>query len=56
MINTTFNTRKDMIIKLQQLKVKTKLKLYKNLSNYYDEMKIGNFRYEEDTSPKNVQV
>ena len=36
-----------MIIKLQSLKGKTNLKLYKKISNYYDEMNItrhkGNF-------------
>ena len=33
------NTTEDMIDKLQQLKGKTKLKVYKNISNYYTEMK-----------------
>ena len=39
MVNTTYNSSKDMINKLQELKGKTKLKLYKNISNYYTEMK-----------------
>ena len=33
------NTTEDMINKLQTVKGKTKLKFYKNLSNYYDGMK-----------------
>ena len=33
-----------MINKLQQLKGKTKLKFYKNISNYYTEMKNKNFQ------------
>ena len=30
-----------MAIKLQELKGKTKLKFYKNIRNYYDEMNIS---------------
>ena len=44
-----------MIIKLQQLKANTKLKFYKILTNYYDEMKIRSFVFEEDVFGKNVQ-
>ena len=45
MVNNKYNTTEDMIEKLQQLKGKTKLKFYKNISNnYYDEMKHKNFR------------
>ena len=36
-----------MIIKLQELKGKTKLKIYKNLSNYYTEMKNKNFQTQD---------
>ena len=39
MDNTTYNSTEDITDKLQTLKGKTKLKLYKNLSQYYDEMK-----------------
>ena len=53
MANT--NTTEDMIDKLQTLKGKRKLKFYKNISNYYDEMKNKNFRYDEDPFPKNAQ-
>ena len=52
MVNTTYNTTEDMIKKLQELKGKTKLKFYKNLSNYYDNM---NIRFDEDPFAKNAQ-
>ena len=39
MVNTKYNSTEDMIDKLKQLKGKTKLKFYINLSNYYFEMK-----------------
>ena len=41
-----------MITKLQQLNNKTKLKFYKNISNYYDNMTI---KMDEDTFSKNAQ-
>ena len=44
-----------MINKYQQLKGKTKLKFYKNISNYYNEMKIKNFQTEQDPFSKNAQ-
>ena len=44
MANTTYNSSEDMINKLQSLKGKTKLKFYKNISNYYTEMKNKNFQ------------
>ena len=34
MINTNYDSTKDMINKLQQSKGKTKLKFYKNIGNY----------------------
>ena len=52
MVNTTYSSTKDMIDKLQQLKGKTELKFYKNISNYYDNMKI---RFYEDPFVKNTQ-
>ena len=52
MVNPTYNSTEDMIIKLQELKGKTKLKLYKNISNYYDNM---NNRFDEDPFAKNAQ-
>ena len=44
MVNTNYNTTEDMINKLQSLKGKTKLKFYKNISNFYNEMKNKNFQ------------
>ena len=43
-----------MIDKLQQLKG-TKLKFYKNISNYYDEMKHKNFQTQEDPFAKKAR-
>ena len=54
MVNTTYNSSEDMINKLQELKGKTKLKFYKNVSNYYNEMKDKNFQtHHEDPFAKN---
>ena len=55
MVNTTYNSTEDMINKLQSLKGKTKLKLYKNTSNYYIEMKNKNFQTQEDPFSKNAE-
>ena len=48
-----------MNIKLQQLKSKTKLKFYENISNFFDEMNTnrqnGNCQFEEDLFPENVE-
>ena len=44
-----------MINKLQSSKGETKLKLYKNLSKYYDEMNIRSFIFKEDPYSKNAQ-
>ena len=55
MVNTIYNTTEDMINKLQQLKDKTKLKFYKNISNYYNEMKNKNFQTKQDPFAKNAQ-
>ena len=44
-VNTKFNSTEEMVNNLQQLKGKTKLKLYKNISEYYDDM---NIRFDED--------
>ena len=52
MVNTNYNSTEDMIDKLQQLKGKTKLKFYKNVSNYFENMNIG---FDEDPFAKNVQ-
>ena len=56
MVNTTYNSSEDMINELQELKVKTKLKFYKNINNYYIEMKNKNFQTNnQDPSAKNAQ-
>ena len=55
MVNTTCNSTEDLTNKLQSLKSKTKLKFYKNISNYYDEMKNENIRFGEDPFSKNSQ-
>ena len=56
MVKTTYNSTEDMIIKLQELKGKTKLKFYKNISNYYIEMKHKNFQTNnQDPFAKNAQ-
>ena len=52
MVNTNYNSTEDMIDKLQELNGKTKLKLYKNISNYYDKL---NIRIDEDPFAKNAQ-
>ena len=44
MVNTKYNSIEDTIDKLQSLKGKSKLKFYKNISNYYIEMKNKNFQ------------
>ena len=52
---TIKNTTEDMIDKLQQLRGQTNLKLYKNISNYYTEMKNENFQTQQDPFAKNAQ-
>ena len=56
MVNTTYNSIDDMINKLQSLKGKTKLKFYKNISNYYIEMKNKNFQtQDQDPFSRNAE-
>ena len=55
MVNTTYNSTEDMINKLQQLKGKTKLKFYKNISKFYHQMKSKNFQTQQDPFARNVQ-
>ena len=59
MVKTTYNSSEEMIIKLQLVKGKTKLKFYKSINNYYDEMNFrrqsGVFHFEEDTFSNGVQ-
>ena len=44
-----------MINKLQLLKGKTKFKFYKDISNYYIEMKNKNFQTQQDPFCKNAE-
>ena len=56
MVSTNYNSTEDMINKLQQLKRKTKLKIYKNIKNFYTEMKNKNFQtQDQDPFSKNAQ-
>ena len=55
MVNTTYNSTEDMIKTLQHLKRKTKLIFYKNISNYYNELKNKNFQTQEDPFSRNAQ-
>ena len=58
-VDTTNNSTEDMIKKVQSLTEKTKLKFYKGLSNYYDEInirrQIKSFQFEEYPFSRNVQ-
>ena len=56
MVNTNYNSTEEMINKLQELKGRTKLKFYKNISNYFTEMKNKNFQTNnQDPFAKNAQ-
>ena len=52
MVNTIFNSTEDVIDNLQELKGKTKLKFYKNISDYYNNM---NIRMDEDPFARNAR-
>ena len=51
-VNTTYNSTEDMINKLQEVKGKSNLKIYKNISNYYDHT---NIKLEQDPFAKSAQ-
>ena len=51
----TYNSTKDEVNKSQSLKGKTKLKVYQNVSNCYNETNYKNFRVEENPFSKNVE-
>ena len=56
MVNTEYKPTEDMINKLRSLKGETKLKFYKNISNYYTEKKNKNFQtQDQDPFSKNAQ-
>ena len=52
MVDTKYNSTEDVHKKLQQLKGNIKLKIWRNISKYYDEMRLrkqnGNIQFEED--------
>ena len=54
-VDTNYDSIEDMIDKSQELKGKTLLKFYKNISKYYDEMKRTIFQTQEDPFAKNAQ-
>ena len=54
-VNTTYNSTEDMINNFQELKGKTKLKFYKNISVYYNELKNKNFQTQQDPFSRNAQ-
>ena len=54
-VNTTYNKTEDEINKLQSLKGKTKLLYYKNISDYYIEIKKSNFQTQQDPFSRNAQ-
>ena len=56
MVNTTYKSTEDMINKIQELNGKSKLKFYKNLNNYYDEMKHKKFQTQEEPLLKMLKV
>ena len=55
MVNTTYSTTDDMINKIQQLKGKTKLIFFKNITKFYDEMKHKIFPTQKDFFKKYAQ-
>ena len=52
MVNTTYNSTEGMIKNLQSLNGKTKVKFYKNPSNFYN---IMDLRMDEDHFARNAQ-
>ena len=55
MVNTKYVSTEERVVKLQQLKGRTKLKFYKTINNYYTEMKNENFQTQQDTFGKIAQ-
>ena len=55
MVNTIYNRTQDMFDELQSLKGRTKLKIYKNISDYYIEKKNNIFQTQEDPFSRNAQ-
>ena len=56
MVNTKYISSEDMIKKIQELKGKAKLKIYRNINKYYTEMKNKNFQtHHEDPFSRKAQ-
>ena len=59
MVSAEYNSSQDMIDNSQNLKLKTTLKVYPNISNYHNEMKYrrqsGTFQSEENPFSKNEE-
>ena len=55
LVNIYYNSTEDMNKKLQQIKGKTKLNFFKNISNYYKEMKNKNFQSGQDPFARNAR-
>ena len=55
MVNTNYNSTKDMINKLQQFKGKTKMIFLKNIGSFYHETKKKTFQTQQDPFAKNAQ-
>ena len=56
MVNTTNNSTEDKILKLQSSEVRTKVKFYKSISNYYDEMEHKNLQFKKILLVKMLKV
>ena len=59
MVNTKNKLTEDLINQFQQLKGKTKLKFYQNISNYFDKRNFrrqsDTFQFEQDPFSKHVE-
>ena len=55
MVNTNYNSTQDMIDKLRSLKGKIKLIFYKNIIEYYKEMKQKTFQTQQDPFAKSTR-
>ena len=55
MVNTTYNSTEHMNNTKQQLKGKMKFNFYKNISNYYTQMKNKIFQTQQDPFSRNAQ-
>ena len=59
MVNAEYNSSQYMVNSLQNLKVKSTLKIYPSISNYHNEMKYrrqsGTFQSEEELFNKNEE-